>query len=138
MESQFAIAEQLKKIREQQGLSIRTLAQDVSVVPETIRKIELGITKSPGVKLIADLAQRLNVSITELLYEQSYNEIQNQDKSEMTIHQSHPTTIQVEIPQKLILDTQACEELKRRLAFELELIREREQGMNNTTKGREL
>lgn len=61
------LSENLKKIREDKGLSKSKLASLSGIHRQTIRFIEDGITTNTGLETINALAKGLNVSVNELL-----------------------------------------------------------------------
>jgi len=61
------IGENIKKLRNKQGLSQDDLARKAGLKYSTLAKIEGDFVKKPGVQMIAKIAKVLEVSMEELL-----------------------------------------------------------------------
>lgn len=108
------IAQRITQQRTQLGISIRGLARTVRVSPETIRKIETGETKSPGVLLLGEIAHALDVDLVYLVYG---------PEADIELKQSG-NVIEFELPENLKLDGATLHQLAQRLALEFSFIRE--------------
>lgn len=111
----------LKKIRIKKGVSRESLARSVKVSAETLRKIEGGLTKSPGAQLIFKLASKLNVAPEYLLF----GDETRMEADNAVISQTQTSTLQIKLPEPFVVDDITRRELERRVIFELGLIRER-------------
>jgi len=59
----------IQKLRKDKGLSQDELARKADVPYTTLTKIEIGIIKKPSVFAVAKIAQALDVSVDELLFQ---------------------------------------------------------------------
>lgn len=121
------LGSRIAKIRVEQGISRRLLALDIGVSPETIRKIEVGITGSPRASLLEEISRRLNVSANYLLYGDTKN------APPVIVRQVKEHLFEIELPQYLSIDVQTREELAKRIKFEFEILSER--GKNAKRRG---
>jgi len=62
----MSLAEQIKKYRQQKGLSQDKLARLAEIAFSTLAKIETGAAKQPTFDTIAKIAKALNVPLDEL------------------------------------------------------------------------
>jgi transcriptional regulator with XRE-family HTH domain len=118
----------LHEIREDKGLTRRSLAKRVGVSVETLRKIEEGLTQSPRVHLAQKLADVLNVGIDSLLHERSKQPISGRSsvRKGAIIHQAQSTIFEIALPYTVTLTKRERNELARRLTVEFDIIHERQ------------
>lgn len=62
-----SLGSRLIELREMKNLSRQQVAEAISGTRENVRKLETGITKSPGLDVLSALARLYNVSITDLV-----------------------------------------------------------------------
>ena len=60
------LAENIKKLRKQRGLSQEELAKKAGVTYSTLIKLESGVNKNPTIKTIQQIASALEVTLDEL------------------------------------------------------------------------
>lgn len=63
---QYGFGQSLRTIRENQGLTIHKVANEVKKTSTYISDIERGNNKPPGVKLMAEIVKALNMQETEI------------------------------------------------------------------------
>jgi len=61
------IGENIKKIRQQQGLSQDTLSKKANLAFHTVAKIETGATPNPTIDTVKKIAGALDVSLDNLM-----------------------------------------------------------------------
>lgn len=59
------------KTREEKGIKLVDLARYCDVYPESIRKIEKGISKNPRFLTLVRIAEKLNIGLYDLLEDDS-------------------------------------------------------------------
>lgn len=62
-----AIADNIKRLRDEHALSQRALAEKSSVVYDTLIKIESGANTNPTIETIKKIAQALEVGVDDLI-----------------------------------------------------------------------
>jgi len=63
------LADNLKRYRNEKGLSQEQLAQKSGITYSTLAKLESGVNKNPTVKTLQQIARALEVTLDELLKE---------------------------------------------------------------------
>lgn len=61
------IGENIKKYRQQQGLSQDTLSKKANLAFHTVAKIETGATPNPTIDTLAKIAKALDVGVDDLI-----------------------------------------------------------------------
>ena len=70
------LGEQLRRAREQQGLSLYALAQQSGVTRSLIWKLEQGQVNDPRPETVSKVAQALGLSLTDLYTEAGYANVE--------------------------------------------------------------
>ena len=63
----FTLGDYIQTLRERKGLTTRELGRRAGLNYETIRKIETGYTKSPGLEAVIEISKALNVHPLNLI-----------------------------------------------------------------------
>jgi transcriptional regulator with XRE-family HTH domain len=121
-----SLGSRLRDSRNKREISREALAKQVRTSAETIRKIEEGRTKSPGVHLIFNLAKELNVTPEYLLF----GDKTRQNTENPTVNQVQDAVLQVKIPDQVTFDNNIKQELEQRIYFELDIIKKRQQSQS--------
>jgi transcriptional regulator with XRE-family HTH domain len=113
--------------RQKRGMSRRFLASQVGVSPETLRRIENGLTKSPRAALMMRLSECLGLS-AEFLLNGSDKEspVKRSDQPLALVRQVKSSTLEINLPYPIKFSLQDRLELARRLSVEFVIFHDRQ------------